>query len=228
MGAHDVAASGQNALNTEAALGQAANTYEANIGPLLAAEGAEQKVNQQNKNATQLLTDKQALAALQSAKGEAAQAALSQIIGENNSLGQARASMAAQILGNNNALSQQDFSNQLAMDNAIAAAESMGLTANLDNAKTAYYASKANQAGNSPSTNPFRYYQQKDPSFLNSIADRARAAIYDPTTGQKRSLTQQQAWNAIAGVYRQGGMNPAPGTPSYQAAQSILNTWMNG
>lgn len=233
MGGANIASTGQNAIGTEQALANAANTYETNMGPLLKAEQAEQSVNQQNKNATQALTDRQALASLQSAKGQATQAALAQIIGQNNSLAQARASMEASLAQNNNALGQQNFSNQLALLNSMAQAQSLGINTQYKQAELNNLASEIQsrtQKNDLPAyaaNHPFTYYQQHNPQFLSKVAQTARTALYDPT-GVKASLTPQQAWDLIKSVYVSNGMAPNPGTPSYNAGQGILNAWMNG
>lgn len=232
QGAHDIAQSGDIAKGTEAALAQAANTYEQNMGPILAAEGAEQKVNQQNKDATQLLADRSALAALQSSRGQAAQAALAQITGENNSLAQARAQMAASLIGANNSTKQQAFSNNLALLNAEAAAQSMGIDTQQKLAELANTASeiRARSVRNDQpayaANHPFKYYQQHDPTFLSEVASKAGGSLVD-AQGNKLNITPQQAWNVVSSVYRAHGFNPVPGTPSYNAAQSVLQGWVN-
>jgi hypothetical protein len=223
-GAHPIADAGQNAEGTIAAIGAATDQYNQEVAPLLAAEGAEQRVNQSNKNAQKLITDKAALAALQSSEGQAQQAALAQIQGENNSLAQARASMAAQILGNNNALRQQTFGNQIALANSIAAAASMGLKANLTQSEIA----RNDRSGMRSAWAAAHPFAAASPKERESAATAAASALKDPTGTAWLKMSPQQAWQKVSDVYRGLGYSPDPGTPSYTAAQSVLNLWQSG
>lgn len=210
QGAHDVADAGQNAQGTVAAIGAATDQFNQEIAPLLAAEGAGQKVNQSRLDAKQLLADRTQLTSLQSAKGQAAQAALAQIEGENNTLAQARAQMADQILGQNNATRQQGFANRMSLTNAQIAAEMSGLKLANDQAKL----------GKASNPNGFMFWSP-------SARSNAQATAIQTLQGASKrgiKVTPQMARQIIASVYQGQGVDP--NSPAVrQAMNGVFNTW---
>jgi hypothetical protein len=106
QGAHDVAASSQNATGTLAAEQQAQDQYNNDIAPLLADEKAGMLTNQRNKDSATQEQDRVALENLQGQRGQALTAAQQQILQQNNALAQARAGMGMDIGNANNSLAQ--------------------------------------------------------------------------------------------------------------------------
>lgn len=216
-GAGEVAAAGQDAAGTMAAMGAAENQYNNDLLPILQNEKAGMLIDQGNKDTAQQQADQTKLEDLQGARGQAKQAALAQIEGQNNSLDQARASMGLDIRNANNGLAQSAFNNSLALAQAQIAAEMSGLDATYKQAQTAHLNQKA--------TNPFL---AASPTVKNNAFNEAMGSLMDSTTHQPLPLTPQQAQARVFGVLRGYGWNPAPGTPSAAFGTNILRTWRGG
>jgi hypothetical protein len=143
LGTPEVAAAGQNGVNTLAAMGQAQSQFQSDMGPILKAEQAQAANNQNNKDAVQAQSDRAQLAALMSQEGAAQATAANQITQENNALSQARNQSAMGIQQYNNTLGQQTLQNILGIDSLQGQLALDGVKTNYDNALTAQALARA-------------------------------------------------------------------------------------
>lgn len=212
MGAGNVAAAGQNGVDTAAALGSVQDQYNNDLRPILQNEKAGMLTNQSNKDTALSRADQLALENFQGQRGQALTAAQMQIRDANNGLAGNRANMLVGIKGQNNALAQQGFTNSLSLAQAQIAAMMSGLQIQTAQAK----------AGKAANPSGFMY---ASPTTKNSAYQQALASLYDPTSHQKLKLTPQQASTRVNSVLSGFGWQPAPGTPSGQFASGIVNAW---
>lgn len=147
MGTPEVAAAGQNGVNTLSAMGAAQSQFNNDMAPILAAAQAQSAGNQKNMDAVQAQQDRATLAALQSQEGAAQATAGNQITQENNALSQARNSTALGILQYNNGLGQQTLQNLLGIDSLQGQLALDGVKTNYDNALTTQALARANSYG---------------------------------------------------------------------------------
>jgi hypothetical protein len=142
-GTPEVAAAGQNGVNTLAAMGTAQSQFNNDMAPILRAGQATSAQNQMNMDAVQEQQDRAQLAALQSQEGAAQATAGNQITQENNALAQSRNAAATGILQYNNGLGQQTLQNLLGIDSLQGQLSLDGVKTNYDNALTAQALARA-------------------------------------------------------------------------------------
>ncbi len=171
LGTPEVAAAGQNGVNTLAAMGQAQSQLQGDMGPILQAEKAQAANNQSNKDAVTAQSDRAQLAALQSQEGAAQATAANQITQENNSLSQSRNQTAMGIKQYNNTLGQQTLQNILGINSLQGQLALDGVKTNYDNALTAQALARAGYLSGGKNS-----FSSTSPSALAKLAGAVLAA----------------------------------------------------
>jgi hypothetical protein len=207
MGAGNVAAAGQNGVDTAAALGTVQDQYNNDLRPILQNQKAGMLTNQTNKDELLSRQDLLGLQGLQGQRGDALTQAQMQIRDANNSLAGNRANMLVGIKGQNNALAQQGFQNSLALAQAQIAAMMSGLQIQTAQAKAA------------KAMDPNAFINAT-PTTKNNAFQQALSAMTDHATNQWiPHLTPEQARGRVAAVVSSFGWNPS----SPQVAPFVQN-----
>jgi len=196
-GAADVGAAGLNDIGTLQALGTSQDMLNNDLAPVVDQEKAAAATNQLNTDALAKSKLQQQLEDLQGQRGQ--------------TLSGTRASTLMQILGQNNQLAQQQFQDNMSVQQAGEAAQLNGL-------KALYYANK----GNAPVRGSFGY---ATPSDINNVQNAVLSHILDANGNLKPGITMPKAValaRTVAGTYFPNG-----GLPQGWA-QSVVSPYFNG
>lgn len=220
-GAGVVGAAGVNDLAALAGQGQAQDSFNAEMAPILAGERSSDLSRQR-------------------ALGSQAQEKLaSQLVDLQGQRGQAKAAALMQIIQANNQSRQGNFANRLALNNAALAAQSLGLDAAKTNAQLQQYGLEnkmrqaqlaAAQKASSPhadwgALNTFDRQKVIDNAIKNAVAE-LPAGVWDPEHVRNAALAHMRAGGYLSA--RKGSFKGrVPNARNQQSILGFLNAGIN-